>query len=158
MGAVTTLAQVRASRSPFPADLLPECESALMLFCAAFYGRNDCVWVQEAELRIVTGVDQDREKLDAMRAIYPETWRFACADAFEFHTVPHDLVSVDVFSNQSDRALGMLEHWCGMARRFVTVAAWKEPDVQIPVGWQRRDLMYRSSFLGGCYWYVLERT
>jgi hypothetical protein len=156
MGAVT-LNDVRAARSPFPADLLPECESALMLFCAAFYGRNDCIWVEEAGILEVTCVDLDGEKLETMARIYPPSWHFVRGDAFAVETVLRDLVSVDVFSNQSDRALGMLEHWCGMARKFVTIAAWKEPDEQTPTGWKRRDLMYRSSFLGGCYWYILER-
>jgi len=157
MGAVT-LAQVRANRSPFPADLLSECESALMLYCAAFYGRNDCVWVEEAGLENVTAIDVDSEKLAVMRSIYPDTWKFVLADAYTYTGDIYDLVSADVFSNQSDRALGMLDRWCGMARKFVTIAVWKEPAVEIPAGWKRRDLMFRSSFLGGCYWYILERA
>jgi len=157
MGAVT-LEFVRADRSPFPAELLPECESALMLFCARFYGRNDCVWVEEAGIQDVTCVDLDQEKLETMVTVYPPAWRFVRADAFVENPGRFDLVSVDVFSDQCDQALGMLEHWCSMARKYVLITAMGEPDVEIPAGWKRRDLMHRSDHLGGVYWYILERA
>lgn len=67
----------------FPRWLLRGCDSALMLFAAGFYGRNDCYWVAQAEL-MAECVDMDTEKLRAMAMLYPPTWGFFHGDAFAY--------------------------------------------------------------------------
>jgi hypothetical protein len=160
--APSTLAEVRGAASVFPSDVLESCDSALMLFCAGFYGRNDCIWLQEAGLLDVVGIDLDAGKLDVMRELYPEDWRFVCVDAFVaahvFKAGAYDLVCVDAFAGEhADRALQMLDEWTRIARRSVVLTAIGKPEHDVPSGWTSR-FVHRSDHEGGCYWLVLERA
>jgi hypothetical protein len=162
LNAPSSLEAVRHDASVFPRDVLAGCQSALMLFCAAFHGRNDCIWVEEAGLTDVTAIDLDEGKLEQMRELYPESWRFVCADAFAapraLATGHWDLVCVDAFGgNDADRALTMLDEWCRLARKVVVITAIGQVAHEAPAGWTSR-FVRRSDHLGGCYWLVLERA
>ena len=82
-------------------DILADCDRALLLFGAAFLGVNDAIHLAAAALADVTVVDIDSERLDAMRALYPDTWELVAAHAFDFVQRRHaageryDLVSAD---------------------------------------------------------------
>lgn len=162
MRAPSTLADVRGAASVFPSEVLDSCESALMFFCAGFYGRNDCIWLAETGIQDVVGIDIDARKLDVMRDLYPDEWKFICVDAFDaahvFKAGAYDLVCVDAFGGEvADRALGMIEDWCRIARRFVVMTSIGEVEHETPGGWTSR-FVRRSDHLGGCYWLVLERA
>jgi hypothetical protein len=162
MSAPASIAEVRRDASVFPQELLAGCHSALMLFCAAFYGRNDCVWVEEAGITDVLAIDVDARKLDAMREIYPASWIFACTDAFSAAHVLKagyaDLVCVDAFGgDDAERALSMLDDWCRLARKAVVLTTIGKAEHEAPNGWTSR-FVHRSDHLGGCYWLVLERA
>lgn len=68
----------------FPTDVLRPSDATLSLFVAAFGGRQDCAHLRDAGVLAAMCVDNDREKLDAMRGRYPESWTFVCGDGFEF--------------------------------------------------------------------------
>jgi hypothetical protein len=162
MSGPASIAEVRREASVFPQELLEACDSALMLFCAAFSGRNDCVWVEEAGITDVLAIDVDARKLDTMREIYPASWIFVCTDAFSAAHVLKagyaDLVCVDAFGGEdAEKALSMLEDWCRLARKFVVLTSIGQVEHDTPAGWTSRFIR-RSDHLGGCYWLVLERA
>ena len=69
MGALLSLDE--SERHLYPVEALRGLRTALMGFCAAFLGRQDCVWVEEAGL-VATCVDTDAERLFEMAGLYPE--------------------------------------------------------------------------------------
>lgn len=157
--AAVTLEQVRADASPdlYPRHLLPGCESALVLFAAAFHGLQDAVWMAEAGLR-TTCVDVDAKKLDEMSTFYPEDWDFVTGDVFEYVSRTNDrwdIVSVDCPSNLFAQCAAFAPVWCLLARKAVVLGCSRD-SFATPPGWRVTEHRYRSSFKGGTYWAVIE--
>lgn len=163
-----TLAQVPddLARASFPHRLLPDCESALLLFCAGLYGRNDGYWLNEAGLTDVTGIDLDEEKLEHMRTLYPASWNLLQGDCFEkIGGRTWDIVVVDAPTQLTKRAAVCLPHWCEYANKAVVLGLHWEPLVHghaasqpLPPMWAPTELIKRANHRGGTYWLVLERV
>jgi hypothetical protein len=130
-----------------------------MLFCAAWFGRQDAVHIADAGL-FATCVDTDEEKLLEMRGLYPDDWTFVCSDAFAFAKQTGgrwDVVSLDPFTDKFQLCAAMLPLWCDLARRVVVLGTGPDVALSIPDGWKLSDLRRRSDFKGGVYWAVLTR-
>jgi hypothetical protein len=107
---------------PFPAEALDSCKSALLLFCAGFYGRNDAIHLARAGVADVTGVDRDAERLAVMRALYPSTWSFVEADVFAWHPDRRfDLVIADPQTSDWERMYNTLPIVSGWAHKMVVL-------------------------------------
>lgn len=110
-------------RRLYPTEMLESAESALLLFAAGFLGRNDGYWFLEAGVPRVTCVDVVPERLAAMRALYPDSWDFVDADAFDFawSLAPqsYDIVSVDSHTALSETCLHAAPLWMKLARKCV---------------------------------------
>jgi hypothetical protein len=159
--AVVTLEQIRMSSNEdrFPRHTLAGCKDALVLFAAAFYGKQDAVWIAAAGLT-ATCVDIDEAKLEVMAAAYPDDWTFVTGDCFEFATVAGqqwDVVSVDCPSNDFERCAELLPLWCLLARKVVLLGSGLLSQVVPPEGWVLTDTVHRSNYTGGVFWSVVER-
>jgi hypothetical protein len=157
---VLTLEQVRKGASPaiYPRHVLVGCESALVLFAAAFHGQQDAVWMAEAGLR-TTCVDIDQEKLQAMEGAYPDDWEYVYGDVFEFALRTEqrwDVVSIDCPSNLFARCAELLPLWCRMARKAVVVGSARKMLFHEPTGWRLSDSVFRSHNYGGVYWRLFQ--
>lgn len=149
--------RVEADRELYPRRVLAGCETALVLFAGAFFGRQDAVWIHDAGMR-ATCVDV--RPLDAMAALYPAGWEFVEADAFEFcerSGGQWDVVSVDCPTNLFRRCAESLPLFCDLARRAVVLGS-DGSRVVAPAGWVVTETRQRSSFRGGVYWDVIERA
>jgi hypothetical protein len=156
---VVTLDDIRADRGLYPADILQDCETALILFAAAFHGKQDAIWIADAGIR-ATCVDTDANKLTEMKPAYPNNWEYVIGDAFEYATRTQrqwDVVSLDCFTNLFDRCAELLPLWCLLARKAVVLGIDERPLV-IPDGWVLSGRKFRSNFNGGVYWAVIERA
>lgn len=158
---MTTLADVRAEgvRELFPTEKLVGMESALVLFAAAFLGRQDAVWVEEAGL-VGTCVDNDQGALDRMQDLYPADWDFVTADAYQFARVTGgrwDVVTIDCPTGQFEKVAEWLGVWCSIANAVVILGSQKDAPQQ-PDGWKLADLIRRSDYIpGGVWWSVYEK-
>ncbi len=160
MGAVT-LEQVRddGSGESYPRLELEGCRTALVLFAAAFYGRQDAYWLADAGLR-ATCVDIDLARLQKMQRIYPADWHWVVGDAYAYagdrwrRGARYDVVSLDPNTNQFDHCAEMLAMWCTLARRLVVLGAAADTYMRVPDGWELVDMRKRSRFQGGVYWAV----
>jgi hypothetical protein len=158
---MVTLEQVRyeAAGEVFPVAALEDCETALILFAAAFHGRQDAIWMADEGLT-GTCVDSDAEKLGAMVLAYPQGWEYVVGDAYVYAQQTRrrwDVVSVDAYTNQFQRAADQLELWCSRANRSVILGTGVATKVEPPAGWQVTDVLQRSMYQGGVFWTVLER-
>lgn len=161
--APASLEQIRdADDQGFPQEVLVGCESALVLFAAGFYGRQDAFWIAEAGLK-ATCVDVDGERLQVMRAIYPEGWEFVEVDAYEYaelswrmHRV-WDVVTADPYTNHFTVCADNIDGWCRLARRAVILGTGVDTSVTVPPGWRVESVWQRSTYKGGVWWTVLER-
>lgn len=156
---MVTLEQVRAKAAPelYPRQVLVGCESALVLFAAAFHGRQDAVWIADAEMQ-ATLVDIDHEKLGEMVLAYPEGWEYVHGDVFDYCTRTErmwDVVSIDPPTNLFDRCEQLLSLWVLMANKAVVLGMDDRP-VVAPHGWQLTEVLRRSNFAGGVYWQVFQ--
>lgn len=143
----------------YPSAVLDGCESALVMFAAAFLGAQDAVWIADAGLT-ATCVDTDLEKVAEMAPAYPTDWEYVVGDAFDYATRTKrrwDVVSVDCPSNLFERCAEFLPVWCLLARRAVVLGCGRGTEIVAPDGWQVTDRLHRSNFRGGVYWAVLER-
>jgi hypothetical protein len=151
-----------AEGAVYPRDRLSGLQSALMVFCAAFLGRQDCVWVAEAGLEYVTAVDSDQERLQEMAGIYPADWGFVADDAFTFAARRYadgglyDLVSLDPPTQLFQAAADAVELWCGLADRLVVIGTGRDTTLEPPAGWAQTDRITRTTRTGGVYWTILE--
>ena len=160
---MVTLEAVRRETAPhrYPRHVLQGCESALVLFAAAFGGRQDAVWMAEAGLR-ATCVDLDAKRLVEMASAYPDDWSFSQADAFSFSEsaaadgLQWDVVSLDPFTNLMQECANLLPLWCHLARKAVVLGTHGDTDVVAPTGWRVVETLPRSSFNGGVFWTVLQ--
>jgi hypothetical protein len=144
----------------YPTHLLPDCETALVLFAAAWHGRQDAVFCADAGLT-ATCVDLDDLRLDEMARLYPDDWTFVCADACDFAEQTSgqwDIVSLDCFTNDFRRCAELLPLWCDLARKVVVLGTGPGVALSVPDGWRLSGLRHRSDFAGGVYWAVLERA
>jgi hypothetical protein len=143
------------AKTPFPKFVLRNCDSALMLFCAGFYGKNDCVWVEQANVKDVTAVDTDASKLRVMQELYPPGWKFACADVYRFtvgatsQALKFDLVVADVPLTQFEYSKDWYKSWCWLSDRYVLITAEAEPLVSVvgllPRDWKVKGTIQRTS-------------
>jgi hypothetical protein len=146
----------------FPGQALAGSETALVLFAAAWHGKQDAYWIADAGLR-ATCIDMDEGRLDEMRALYPDDWTFLCTDVYLWSRIvrlggpSYDVVTLDPFTNQFDRCAEMLPTWCALANNVV-ILGMDDRDINAPVGWRIVDRRKRSDFNGGVYWVVLERA
>jgi hypothetical protein len=157
------------SAAPYPTEHLAGCETALLLFCAAFRGKQDAQPVREAGL-LGSCVDTDSGKLLEMQKDYPDTWEFFHDDAFAFGARAYaygdswDLVSLDPFSNYFLECAERVHLWTSIAKRVVILGSNLETYrlTVAPQGWIKHDPMKRSdfrmgSYRDGAYWTILER-
>lgn len=157
-----TLEAVRSRAEPelYPTHLLDGCETALVVFAAAFHGLQDCVHIADAGLT-ATCIDNDAQKLLEMRHVYPVAWEFITEDAFEYAaSTPRqwDVVSVDCPTGAFVRCARIVEDWCNLARRAVVLGVGKHTPLQPPQGWAVSEKRWRSDYDGGVYWAILERA
>lgn len=152
----------------FPHDALEGCETALILFAAAFHGDNDARWIRDAGL-VGTCVDTDGKKLTEMRVYFPRTWEFIDMDVYrladeewspEFSACVRvwDVVTLDPFTNQFQRCADAINTWCRLARHRVIIGTGPNTSVTAPEGWRITGMRERSKYAGGVYWTILERT
>lgn len=151
-----------SSGEVYPRYLFERARTALVLFAAGFYGKQDAYWIQEAGM-VATCVDLDAEKLAAMQAIYSPGWEWHATDVFGFAATAHhqgrhwDLVSLDPPTGLFDATATLLPVWCQLADQAVVMGAGKDTKIEAPPGWVERAWRPRSMFRGGVYWVVLER-
>lgn len=146
----------RGKRDLYPTEILARCETALMLFAAGFLGEQDAAWVEEAGL-VATCVDNDRERLVEMAAMYPDGWTFVCEDVFRFARSAKwrwDLVSVDCPSGAFEKCERLLPLWCSLARVGVVLGTAPGVRVATPDGWRVVRTVRRSPIAD---WTLLER-
>lgn len=140
------LDSIYARAGAYPTDILADCDRALLLFGAAFLGVNDAIHLAAAGLADVTVVDIDSERLDAMRALYPDTWELVAADAFDFVQRRHaageryDLVSADPTTPLMPRCRAELPSLCALARRAVVLGIEHGRPFDPPRGWHYRRI------------------
>lgn len=157
---MVTLDRIREPRAErlYPVDVLAGCESALVMFAAAFHGRQDAVWIADAGLR-ATCVDRDAGQLGEMVLAYPEGWEYVTGDAFAYAAATSrtwDVVSLDPPTSLFDICASLTHLWCSLARRAVIVGTGVGTEVDPPAGWQITETRARSNFQGGVYWTVLQ--
>lgn len=155
-----TLAEIRVrADGTYPVEVLEHCRSALILFSSAFLGAQDGIFIADAGLT-ATCVDIRPERLNDMAAIYPSSWAFVVADAFDYAEAcdqRFDLVSIDCPTNLFDRCAEMVDVWCGLACRAVILGTGRDTIVATPPeGWSVSGRVRRSDFKGGVFWTVLE--
>lgn len=145
----------------YPHERLEGIRSALMCFCAAFMGRQDCVWVADAGIT-ATAVDNELEHVELMQKAYPDDWEFVTADVYQYAGERYaagdkfDLVSLDPPTNQFEDAAALCALWCGIADRLVIFGTGRDTEINPPPGWVVTDRVFRSAKYDGSYWAVLE--
>lgn len=145
----------------YPRDRLLGLHTALIGFAAAFLGRQDCVWIDQAGLT-ATCVDTDVEKLLEMAQIYPDGWTFACRDLYEYAAERHaagatyDIVSLDPYTNECQRCADHIGLWCDLAEQLVVIGTIRGTMLVVPDGWMVVSEERRPGPLGA-YWTTLER-
>lgn len=145
---------------PYPAHLLPEGGTGLVLFAAAFMGHNDAIHFARKEMT-ATCVDRDRFHLRQMSRLYPQGWEFVHADAWHYAQQAADegrrwdAVSADTYLGEAaERSLRSLELWCSLADRIVTATIpASHHGADVPDGWSA-FLLPRSD---NASWLVLTR-
>lgn len=163
MGADVTTADLRSQGDLYPVEALRGLTTALVGFCAAFLGRQDCAWIEGAGLEAVC-VDLDAERLLEMALIYPDRWAFVCDDFFDYAARryaegrEYDLVSLDPPTNLFERCADAVGLWCSLSRRLVVLGTGRHTTLGVPKGWQVTSVWFRSAFRGGTYWTTLERA
>lgn len=136
-------------------------DSALVGFCAAFNGNQDCRFIADTVTN-ATCVDYDAEALAAMRPLYPIDWTFVCADVYEYAAsaraagVTFDLVSLDPYTNEFQRCADHVQMWCELAERMVVLGIGRNTHLDVPDGWRLARLVRRSHYRGGVFWAVLQ--
>lgn len=148
----------------FPKHLLKGCESALFLFGAGFYGRNDACWAVEAGVP-GTVVDTDFDKLSVMEGIYPDDWLFIRSDAFDFvdfhkgsDGLTWDFISVDCPLDLVITCYNRLYDWRSLSNRaaILTMDSNKWTGLKfVDSGKSRFEYVPRTDKTG---WLIMERA
>lgn len=145
--------------TPFPDYPLRAARTGLVLFAAAFQGRQDAYWFAHYGVR-TTCVDTDAAGLAKMRELYPSDWEFVHDDAWDFARGANahvwDVVSLDPFTNLFQLVADSIHEWTRLATRYVVMGCGVHTRVVAPGGWKVVDMVKRSQFHGGIYWAVLE--
>lgn len=138
--------------------------SAFIGFAGGFDGRQDCAHIEAAGLTAVC-VERDPARIAGMDDLYPADWRFIEADVYEtarrcFALGEHfDLVSLDPYSSQFQECADRLDLWMKLATRKVVLGTGRDTWLPLDLdGWQITDTIQRSSFNGGVFWTVYDRT
>jgi hypothetical protein len=145
--------------APYPVHALDGCETALVLFAAAFGGAQDAAFVRDAGLH---GTCVDKNLAGLEQGDYPTDWAFVEADVFRWAPAQlvagnrWDVVSLDPFTNHFDHCGMLAPLWCALARRAVILGCAGGTVIDVPGGWRITGKHHRSSFNGGTYWAVLE--
>ena len=146
----------------YPREALRGLRTALVGFCAAFLGRQDCAWIEEAGLT-ATCVDMDAERLVEMREPLPRASGRSSATtstATRRRSTPSATSSTWSRSTRrrtsSTRCADNAELWCALARRLVVLGTGRYTSLVVPDGWAVSSTHYRSAFRGGVYWTTLE--
>jgi hypothetical protein len=139
----------------------PEAETALCLFCAEWLGMQDAYWVAKAGLK-GTCVDLQGDKLEQMRAVYPEGWEYVEDDAYAFveHTDRQwDVVTLDPWTGQFQRCADLIGTWTTLARQCVVLGHgyYRLTPPEAPEGWTLATTIKRSDYKGGVNWLVFTR-
>ncbi len=99
----------RSAARTFPTPLVEGARTAVSFFCAAFFGRNDVVFLDHLGIPDVVLVDLNHEHLDVMAKIYPGITETHAEDAYavakRMASQPRrfDVVTCDPFTNESWR-------------------------------------------------------
>jgi hypothetical protein len=143
----------------FPVNVLRGQKTALVLFAAAWYGRQDAYFVARAGLK-ATCVDIRSQNFRAMRNLYPAGWEFVQDDVYEFvlDGGRWDVVTVDCPSGHFQKCADMLPVLCELAGHAVVLGSGVDTDVKIPEGWSLVSRNRRSMMYGGVYWTTLVRA
>ena len=146
-----------AEGNVFPSDKIKGCHSALVLFAAAFLGRQDAVWLAAEGIK-GTCIDLDQEKLDVMRRVYPKGWKFLCADVYEFVSLTdntYDVVTIDCPTNHFEKVAEMPNLWTMLANKIVVLGSNDKThkEIKAPGGWRKLRPVYRSPIAN---WTVLR--
>lgn len=154
----TSLRQIQGGE--FPLDALKDCKTALILFAAGFYGRNDAVWLARQGIQS-TCVDLDHEKLDAMADVYPDNWEFVVDDIFKYVSKSKhrrfDVVTADPWTNQFQLAADITQGLCRLAKKSVILGTGAQTIIAPPDGWKITRKVDRSnSKTGEVFWAVLK--
>ncbi len=184
MSETVSLDTIRAGSSErsFPCDILPECQSGIAFFCAAFYGRNDVIHLFNHGVQDLWLNDMDEEKLAVMGEVFGVEAQLLPGDSFTIAKNlrekggSFDLVLCDPFTNLMKRTLvDEYENFAGIACKwFVTGASGAmfaelgiEPTAPALTDWLRRQghddalvdrlVMRNSDYQNGVYWVVLKR-
>ena len=150
-----------ALRGPYPTDLLARYETALILFAAGFYGKNDGAWIADAGIK-ATCVDSDKTTLREMKRHYPKDWLFVHGDAFKWATdcpYQYDLLSIDPPMQYSMSCLVYLEQWEKLAKKTIVLGTQRSTIIDWDLnpahpGWAVDEVMYRNE---DSLWLVLQR-
>ncbi len=155
-----TFDQINAKAQVYPSYLLPTGGTALSLFSAGFYGRNDVIHFVRSGMKVEC-VDVDSDKLWDMVAVYPAPFAVHVDDAWEFAESAvqkgrqWDVVSVDPFmGDAAEKAWETLYLWTQIARNLVTLTVATSTKLNVPEGWT-------SSFFprnDRVAWMVLQRA
>jgi hypothetical protein len=143
----------------YPMGVLRHQRSALVLFAAAWYGRQDACFVARAGLT-ATCVDIRSQNFGAMRNLYPAGWEFVRADAYQFvqeTTGRWDVVSVDCPSGHFQKCADIASVFCGLANHAVILGTGVDTTLDVPAGWTLMTRNRRSLMYGGVFWTVLTR-
>lgn len=139
-------------------------ETAFVGFCGGFDGRQDCAHISAAGLKAVC-VDRDPARLAGMPDLYSADWEFVEADVYEEAKRRHqlgeryDLVSLDPYTSQFQECVDALNVWTTIATRKIVMGTGRDTWVPLQYdGWVHTDHIQRSSFAGGVYWSVLEKS
>jgi len=140
------------------------CETALCLFSAEWYGRQDVYWLARQGIA-TTCVDLNGTKLQHMADVYPNTFDFTVCDVYEFAEFAledgqaWDVVTLDPWTGHFERCANMLSTWTGLARKVVVLGHgnYRLPEPVAPNGWHLANKIKRSDFKGGVYWLVFAR-
>jgi hypothetical protein len=114
----------RSAPSAFPTSLVEGASSAISFFSAAFFGRNDVVFLDRLGVVEIALVDHNEENLAAMAEMYPTVTETYPADAFATATRlrdsgrSFDVVICDPFTNDGWPMLGEhFETFAALAKR-----------------------------------------
>lgn len=140
---------------PFPRFVFNKCQSALMFFCAGFYGGHDCLHVADAGLKNVLCVDIDEEKLLTMRLIYPDEWTFFAHDVYDCNIATRfDLIVADVQLNQIESAMDYVPKWCEAASKYFVMTVKRGEPYLVPIYMKELGKLHRSDTTS---WLILGR-
>lgn len=141
---------------PFPSFVFNRSRSALILFCAGFYGGHDCLKAADAGLTEVIAVDIDLAKLRVMESLYPSRWTFMCQSVYDLNVAPMDLVTVDAPINQIGDIVnqGWLDKWSKYARNHMVVNILRDMPYFIPKDFRELGKIHRSEQVS---WLILAR-